>query len=359
MTITGGDGGAGGNATGAFTGGAGEAGGNALVTIAGDITASGGIILNDGEDPTGATAVAGGTAGQAGTAGTATITFDGLTVQTITATITAADDGEGTIILTADNSATADIVTITGQVGTSAKKIGTITSGVGTAQTSSKFNSEVFADIITHGVDANWTGTAAITMDFDESVTFTTLTVTGGSTAGDEDAFVTAAKNLTGTTINLNRGTNAGAVATLTLDGSTPQAVTAEIKGGTDGSGSTVNVMAGTNLVTFSGLVGDAANSINLLNIGDGTAGGTAKFTSTLDVTTITVDGETAASSADFDGNVVGALTIQTGGTSGDLASAMGLGRRPSRVWGERFSMPARGPCCFPTGLWRRRAPSC
>tara|TARA_Y100001934_G_scaffold256986_1_gene325577 strand:+ start:299 stop:5455 length:5157 start_codon:yes stop_codon:yes gene_type:complete len=288
LNISGGNGGDGGDSSSnGNAGGAAGVGGNALATIAGDFT--GDINLNDGTDGSAGTGTSGGTGGAAGTGGTATVTFDGTTAQTITGSISAAADGEGTIVMTADSSATADIVTITGAVGSSSASIGTITSGVTTAQTGSKFDSDVYADTITHGLNQDWTGDNAMTMDFDGDVTFTTMTVTGGSANNGEDAIVTAAKNLTGTTINLNDGTNGNTI--LTLDGSTAQTVSANIVAGTAGAG-TVNI---NNDATFTGTLA-ATNRLAALTVA------TDK--------TLTLSGAKTIGATAFNVNGAGGLTL-------------------------------------------------
>ena len=298
LTITGGTGGDGG-ATSTNVGGTGGAGGNALATIAGDIT--GNIVLDSG---TAGTSVASGGAGGAGGAGgSATVTFDGGTAQTMTGTIAAAADGEGVIIFSGDSGATTDIVTITGAVGSSSKKIGTITSGVTTAQTNSKFSSDVYATTITHGLDTDWAGDNTITMDFDGDVTFTTLTVTGGSTAADEDAAVTAAGNLTGATIALVEGT-AGQTS-LTLDGTTAQTISAAITASADKKGA-VTVSNTGGAVTFSGAVGVANTSkaIDALTLNAST---TTVFESTVAANTLSSSGAVT-----FKGAVVLDSTLTT-----------------------------------------------
>mgnify|MGYP000282305806 CR=1 FL=1 len=304
LTITGGTGGDGG-ATSTNVGAAGGAAGDALATIAGDIT--GNIVLDDGVAGTSVTS-----GGAGGAKGTATVTFDGGTVQTITGTIAADADGEGVIIFSGDSGDVTDIVTISGAVGTSAKKIGTITSGVTTAQTNSAFTSDVFATTITHGLNQDWAGDTTITMDFNGNATFTTLTVTGGSAAAGEDAAVTAAGNLTGTTIALVEGGTGQ--AQLTLDGTSAQTVTAAITSAADGTG-TLTI---SNNATLTNNVGLATNDELALVTIDSAKTLTMSGGKTLNATLIDVTGNLKVSN--------GTLLLSDAGTSTvTFAAASGL----------------------------------
>jgi outer membrane autotransporter protein len=221
-------------------------------------------VLNDGE--TGATPTAGdGTEGASAAGGAAIVHFDGLTAATITGTITAAANDEGTIQLTANSSATADIVTITGQVGTSSKKLKLITSGITTAQTGSKFDSDVYAGLINHGLASNWAGDFEMTMDFDGDVTFTTLTATAGTSGTGEDATVDFAKDVTGTTIAIVDANGTGTVHLDFNGGSTGQTVTPNITASASGNGNiTINNTAG---VAFNGTVGAVGNEVHVLTL--------------------------------------------------------------------------------------------
>ena len=176
------------------------------------------------------------------------------------------------------------------------------------------------------GTNLTVTGTTAITGETatgDQGATLTVtgnaaftgaVTLTGGAVAGAD-----AVLNANGATLSATNGIlledGAAGLAQINLTPTAAQTVTGTIGGNTDGEG-TVNVRGGTNLVTFSNTVGTTANSLLAINVGDGTAGGTAKFSADIDATTITIAGTTAASSADFDGNVVGAVNI-TGHTNG------------------------------------------
>lgn len=157
------------------------------------------------------------------------------------------------------------------------------------------------------------------------------LTTVGGNVS------VTGITTLTGNTqstatLDLDGATNTftgGVVldddtglASLTVSGAVAQGVTGTINGAGDGEG-TLNVTAGTNLVTFNSAVGATSTSLLALNVGSASAAGNAKFVADVDAVTITVNTDVTGNAvADFDGDVVGAITVDTGDTAGELASA-------------------------------------
>lgn len=124
--------------------------------------------------------------------------------------------------------------------------------------------------------------------------------------------------------------------ATLAVKGAADQTITGEVVSTTDNEGSVVVVINGTNTATFASAVGDVAgDAVAELTVGDdATAGGQAVFSAGVNANDILVQGTTAASSADFNGEVVAdhsiAITGHANGAAavsfaGDVTGAMAL----------------------------------
>jgi hypothetical protein len=175
-------------------------------------------------------------------------------------------------------------------------------------------------------------GTTAIAGGTNASASTTTLTVTGNATftgavtlSSTVNAAASAILNLNGATnvatagIELNDATG---LSILNFTSTATSTMAGAITGNGDGEG-TVNILGGTNKLTFSTAVGTTSNSMLALNIGSATLGGNAEFDAAVDATTITVFTQVAADAvADFDAAVVGAVVITGGNGSGEDASA-------------------------------------
>jgi len=281
LTITGGTGGDGG-ATSTNVGAAGGDAGDALATIAGDIT--GNIVLDDGVAGTSVT-----DGGAGGALGTATVTFDGEADQEIAGNITAAANDEGAIILTNASRAAADIVTITGGIGSSTASVNTLTTVNGANELANvKVTGDVYVKTINQGEAANWDEDVAATMDLDGNVNFTTFNISAGTASAAEDATVTVAGNMTGTTIALIDASGNGS-STLTLDGTSAQTITAAITASADALGN-ISVTNTGGTVTFSGAIGNASGSKAVEGISLA-ASSTTVFEELVDASTLSASG--------------------------------------------------------------------
>ena len=165
------------------------------------------------------------------------------------------------------------------------------------------------------------------------SASTTTLTVTGNATftgavtlSSTTNAAAAAILNLNGATnvatagIELNDATG---LSILNFTSTATSTMAGAITGNGDGEG-TVNVLSGTNLLTFSTAVGTTSGSLLALNIGSTGAAANAKFDAGVDATTITVftqlDSNVAA--ADFNAAVVGNVVLTGGNGAGENATA-------------------------------------
>jgi outer membrane autotransporter protein len=289
LTIRGGagsDGGDGENTSSDKAGGDGVAGGNALATIAGDF--AGAIVLDNGTAGTAGTADGSAAGGAAGAGGTATATFDGGADQEIVGNITAAANNEGAIVMTNGSRIAADIVTITGGVGSSSASVNTLKTFSGTDLANVKVTGNVYVKTISHGLAGNYDNDLDATMDLNGNVVFTTFNISAGTSAADEDATVTVAGNMTGTTIALIDATGNG-TSTLTLDGTTAQTITAAITASADALGNiSVTNTAGT--VTFSGAIGSASGSKAVQGV-TLAASSTTVFDELVDASTLSTSG--------------------------------------------------------------------
>jgi len=233
-----------------------------IATFAGNLTTTA-IVLDDN---TGAT----------------TLNISGAGAQTITGTINAAADGEGTLVITdSDGSAAPNADTFSGVIGGS-HDLGAINIGSSTL------------------------GGAGI---FSSAVSAVAITITGGDHA-DEDSSATFSGNVTASTIALN--TNAtGGTAALTVNGSADQTIAGTIDGSGDDEGS-ISVLNGTHTATFSDAVG-SAHALAAVNVGSSSTAGIASFADNVaaDTTTVTAKSSgTDSTEAHFSGDVTGAIVL-------------------------------------------------
>lgn len=277
---------------------------------------------------------------------TATLTFDNFGAQTMTGAITAQADNEGILTIANQSVGTAAFST----VGATGTDIATLNISSGVDEGTASFSGAVFATTVNVGNASNMQGTAGSVATFSSTVAATTMNVTGGTGAAAEAASVTFTGTPTITTLNVISGTgddasdalatfnsatvsvttitleenSAARTATLTFSGGAAQAVSSAIDGATAEEG-TVNVLAGTNLVTFAGVVGNSAGQgIRVLNVGNAATAGNAEFDGTVDAATITITTNEAGDAvANFDAAVLATnIAITSGDTAGDLASA-------------------------------------
>lgn len=240
-----------------ITGGAGDDdtngdGGAALVTFQDAATFSS-IVLDNGADNN-----------ATGGAASLDVTHTAAAAnKTITGTITAAADGEGTITL--ENTASTFTTTFANKIGTTAKRIGALVIGNGTDGGTAAFSGEVHADAITiSGADDDSIGT------FNENVsvdTASTISITDGGAAKSADAVFK--KNLTGGEVVFED--SAGSDSKVTFSGTAAQTVTSMFSGAGANEGQII-IGDGTNAsnVTFSGIIGTGSttgNDVGAINI--------------------------------------------------------------------------------------------
>ena len=162
------------------------------------------------------------------------------------------------------------------------------------------------------------------------------LTVTGNSTftglvtlTGD-DQLGHANLNLNGATVTATAGIildDAGTgLATVNFTGTAAQTVNGTINATSTTDEGTVNVLASANVVTFANNIGATATNILAVNIGNATLAGNAVFSGNVEAATITLGHATSAASAaysaDFNGNVVGDVVMDTGNAITETATA-------------------------------------
>jgi outer membrane autotransporter protein len=293
LTLTAGAGGAGGDAgTGAANGGDGAAGRDLALTVSS--TTIGSVAITDGDaGATGATGT--GTAGAAGAGGNVTLTFDHNDVQSVTGAVTVANTGDGIIVINNDDASAAGVaeVTFTGQVGTSAARLGTFTLTDGNVQ----FGSAVFVDTMTQGASLD-------SLDFNGDVT-----ITNGLVIGDGDATFAGSVDAA---ITVDTGDD------ITFDGTGTQIVAKAVTAGTDTAGN-LTVSNATGTVVFNAAIGatGAGSAIGTMTLADSSD---VEFNSTVDVTnlvlgagTVRVNGLVAAGGTITLGDATGTTTIRPG----------------------------------------------
>jgi outer membrane autotransporter protein len=258
-------------------------------------------------------------------AGTAT-TIDGADTFVIDVT----NDGEGAATVVTFNSAGANSLTITsdGADATDTADTGgigsiAVTDGGAGATNAFILNDATNADGLTLAIAGDIAGNVATDAN-DLTIVVNALTTndTGNSTLdvnGNVD-LGTGTITLTGDADTLTG--DADDTSILLVSGAANQMITGAVISTTDDTGSSVVINNGANTVTFASAVGAAGgDGIEILTVGDATAGGQAVFSDVVNAAAITVGGATAASSADFNGNVEGATVALTAAGAGAVSA--------------------------------------
>jgi len=239
------------------------------------------------------------------------LSFAGAESQTVTAVLNGEAAGAGTInIVNGTNTVAFDAESTVG----AGEDLAAINVGNESTAGNASFAANIAVETI--NVDAA-AGSSTLSIGAVEAVVATNINVIGGAEGNVATLSLDDAESVEGA-VNLDNESGS-AVLSIGDEGATTldDALTVTA----DGDG-TINVLSDNETVTFGSTVGEAAKALGALNVGNGTAAGTAVITGDAFIAAVTIDAEGGATSLDANGDLTATtITINAGTAAADDAT--------------------------------------